>query len=348
MKKEFTNKQIVEETSRLLEEKRQDWESNYSRIAKEINNNLNDYLKKASGFRVRGAVDVFSTKTNVQKNTFSLRFAGLTIGEITVKGDGKEKDVRLSVRDEHVKRAKNLGYSSDFVGFENKKWDDVEPSKYRSFFNSLETTDQIKKIAHIQGVSKFSEELRLEHWLISEMASGTSNIIRNIRPTLLGNRQYFKMPTPFSVSKHTEINYSTGYGGIDILARVGLGLGNHLSVIELKDQYLKDEPQMVTLQQALAYATFLAYLLRSNVCGKTWWTLFGKGGTPDKYFKKIDAVSLMPVDVNGIGKECTDYSPIPVPGVENVTIYPYKLYFKTDQDGNPNSFKGNYNLVLPQ
>ena len=106
MKKEFTNKQIVEETSRLLEEKRQDWESNYSRIAKEINNNLNDYLKKASGFRVRGAVDVFSTKTNVQKNTFSLRFAGLTIGEITVKGDGKEKDVRLSVRDEHVKRAK--------------------------------------------------------------------------------------------------------------------------------------------------------------------------------------------------------------------------------------------------
>lgn len=342
--KEYTNRQIVEETSKLLEKNRKDWEYRYSRIAKEINDNLNSYIENASGFRVRGAVDVFSTKTNVQNSTFSLRFAGLTIGEIKVNTDGKEKDIRLTVKDEHVKRAKFLGYK-ECVKFENKKWDDVLSSNYRSFFNSLETTDRIKDLIQKPGVSKFSEELRLEHWLISEISDGKNKLIRNIKPTLLGKRQYFKMPTPFSVSKHTEINYSDNYGGIDILARVGLGK-NHLSVIELKDKYLKDEPQIVTLQQALAYATFLAYLLRSPECGDTWWNLFGKGGEPYRNLR-IDAVSLMPVDVEGIGKECIDYSPIPVTGIENVTIFPYKLYFKVDENGNPCKFIGNYREVLP-
>jgi len=58
------------------------------------------------------------------------------------------------------------------------------------------------------------------------------------------------MPTPLTASG-SNIVYSGGRGGIDILARY-----NHrLTVIELKDEYNPKEGPDKVISQALAYAT---------------------------------------------------------------------------------------------
>lgn len=65
----------------------------------------------------------------------------------------------------------------------------------------------------------------------------------------------------------------------------------YLCVMELKDENKSSEPMSVVLQQALAYAVFVAQLLDSP-CGHKWWKLFGFNKEPKK--RIIDVVGLMP------------------------------------------------------
>ena len=99
----------------------------------------------------------------------------------------------------------------------------------------------------------------------------------------------------------------------------------------------KDETQADALNQAIAYATFLAYLLRDEKCGNKWWNVFGKGKQvrPELY---IDAVTIMP---EGCDSEEGDMTKdLFVPGIPNVKIHPSALYFKQDGGGNIIGFSG--------
>ena len=114
----------------------------------------------------------------------------------------------------------------------------------------------------------------------SKSGKSEGKLLRNIQPVTLG-KKFFQLTTPLGASdmKNNDglpefVNCNAGGGGIDILARVvhkGV-FGPRLAVIELKDENKDSEPQKDVMFQALAYATFVACLLRSGK-GKVWWQI---------------------------------------------------------------------------
>ena len=169
-----------------------------------------------------------------------------------------------------------------------------------------------------------------------------------IRPVILSGKGFFQMKTPFSASKHNAKDYpvysmrdngAANGGGIDILARVAHNDGSwRLAVIELKDENKKGESQPVVMQQALAYATFVAHLLRDPDCGDFWWNIFrnqdDERALDENKELKIDVVTMMPpIPVDKNQKPIYDegeMQPIKVPGVPNVTLYPSTIYIDAD------------------
>ncbi|MFZ2958915.1 MAG: hypothetical protein WA705_18645 [Candidatus Ozemobacteraceae bacterium] len=106
-----------------------------------------------------------------------------------------------------------------------------------------------------------------------------------------------------SACKNGLLEYSGSRGGgIDILARVGIGGAVSLCVMEVKDENRPNEPAAKVIQQALAYSTFLRGLLRSD-CGENWWHIFGfKGKLPEKL--NIYVACVMP----SLSEEDTPFS----------------------------------------
>jgi hypothetical protein len=62
--------------------------------------------------------------------------------------------------------------------------------------------------------------------------------------------------------------------------------------MELKDENVKSEPPKDAIKQAVAYATFIRELLRSNA-GTSWWKLFGFSGKLPKQLV-LFAACVMP------------------------------------------------------
>ena len=87
------------------------------------------------------------------------------------------------------------------------------------------------------------------------------------------------------------------------------------------------EPQMYVMFQALAYATFVACLLRSDK-GKEWWQILRNSDVavdvPEDLH--IDAVTLMP---KGNSQEGS-LTPIKIDNF--VTLHPYTLYYELNKD----------------
>lgn len=200
-----------------------------------------------------------------------------------------------------------------------------------------------------------SEEHKLETLVLTDLAkkhkkSGKEGNKRLtcIRPVVLGDVGFFQMRTPFKASKHSDKDYpkysmskkgAASGGGIDILARVQhKNCKWRLAIIELKDDNKRSESQPIVLQQALVYATFIAHLLRDKDCGDAWWNLFRNQDKDvlldDKKEIAIDVITMMPpipCDKKGnpIYEEC-EMRPIPVPYIQNVTLYPSTIYIETN------------------
>lgn len=91
------------------------------------------------------------------------------------------------------------------------------------------------------------------------------------------------------------------------------------------------------MTQALAYATFVAFLLRSE-CGKDWYNIFRENFEIEKDVpEKLDlyVATLMPEGTSEEG----DLADIEIEEL-NVTLHLYTLYYKRDKDGNPDLFSG--------
>jgi hypothetical protein len=116
---------------------------------------------------------------------------------------------------------------------------------------------------------------------------------KHIRPVSVISGVRFPMPTPISASNKKAVTYSgTSGGGIDIFTRTGNGKATYLNIMELKDENHKGEEPSVVIRQAIAYATFILRLLRSE-SGAAWYKLFGFSSTlPDSI--KVYATCLMP------------------------------------------------------
>lgn len=107
----------------------------------------------------------------------------------------------------------------------------------------------------------------MENLLLKELskASRTEKSLAGIQPVTLGGDIFFQLPTPLTASG-SDIQYSNGHGGIDILAR----RKKHLVVFELKDEYKATEDPDKVISQAIAYATFIAELCKTEAADDFW------------------------------------------------------------------------------
>jgi len=319
----MTNKEVVEKTTAVLNEN-PEWVKRYKDYADAIRANQKEYEKRR--FQPRKPIQVYSSITRAKdgKKTYDLRFAGQSIGVVTVDKTG---EVTLNNEGKTKSDKKVFGYTKLL---KDVPWGEEEAKAFRKFYDDLKATDTEKNS---------QKEHMIESLILTEFGKKTRALgkkLCNIRPVELC-KKYFQLSTPLSASNHgKDPKYSKDKGGgIDILARIkDLKNKSQLVIIELKDENKDSECQEVVMFQALTYATFIAHLLRSE-SGKDWWELFGFHDNRVKDALTIDlyVATLMP---KGSSKE-GDREPIPVEG-KNVILHPCTLYYETDEEGNITGF----------
>jgi hypothetical protein len=266
LKKEF--EAVIDETQGLLKQKNE-WVDRYAIYAEKIDNNM-DFIKTVRrSFREWSPLKVYLNTTSAQNAKkavrFELRYLGQTVAKLTGKEDGR-----------HILSTKGFEKTNlrDFdcdIKLSAVAWDGKEAAKFRSFFRNRAS------IRNNTSNNSGNEEHRLESLLLTEFSKTKGKLLRGIKPMMIGGLR-FPMPTPISASNHNILKYSgIRGGGIDILTRTGTGgRATNLCIMELKDENIKSEPPRDAMKQAVAYATFIRELLRSN-SGEAWWKLFGFG-----------------------------------------------------------------------
>jgi hypothetical protein len=350
----MTNEEVVRITSEKLIS-HNEWRKAFKRYSDGISSNKNIY--KGTAFFLKkelpsnmGNLRIYSSINLAQQSSveYDLRIYGQSVGAIVIKNKGdKNYELFLKIKKTHeVNNKKHLNLETKANPPRRLyKWDSEEA---QTIFSSLINYSGKDAKMH-------SEEHKLETLVLTDLAkkhkkSGKEGNKRLtcIRPVVLGDVGFFQMRTPFKASKHSDKDYpkysmskkgAASGGGIDILARVQhKNCKWRLAIIELKDDNKRSESQPIVLQQALVYATFIAHLLRDKDCGDAWWNLFRNQDKDvlldDKKEITIDVITMMPpipCDKKGnpIYEEC-EMRPIPVPYIQNVTLYPSTIYIETN------------------
>jgi len=308
----------VEETRRLLKEN-SEWRERYVDYAEKIRSNTPSIISARSSFREWSPLKVYLNTTSAKgardSVSFELRYLGQTVAEL--KGS-KDKGFRLSAKRYERTNLRDFGCN---ICRSAADWRGEDSARFRKFFKD-------RKGPRIGGANRANEEHRLESLLLTEFSKTKSKEkpLLGIQPVTIAKVR-FPMPTPISASNPRAIKYSgTRGGGIDILTRTGTGgSATHLCIIELKDENDRTEQPRVAMKQALAYATFVRELLRSNA-GSAWWKLFGfRGGVPEQL--KLYAACVMPSTKNN------DYSFGRMElNIETDAITLHYLYFHDETD----------------
>ena len=265
-KSEFAS--VVEET-RLLLKDNNEWRARYAVYAEKISGNLGFINSVRSSFREWSPLKVYlnttSSKNANNSVNFELRYMGQTVARLTGKDNKLHK---LSTKNYEKTNLRDFDCE---IYLSEADWCGKDAANIRSYFKN-------RKGARKTGDNKKNEEHRLESLLLTEFSRIKNKAIRRIKPVTI-SKVRFPMPTPISASNHKAIKYSgIKGGGIDILVRTGTGgKATRLCIMELKDENEKSEPPNDAVKQALAYATFIRELLRSDA-GELWWKLFGFGG----------------------------------------------------------------------
>lgn len=274
----MTNKEIIELTeNELLKE---NWYIRYAKYADDILKHWKQYEEMSHKARVAFPLSAYTSISKMTQSGFDydIRYIGQSIGTLSIKSDCKRyfncsKGYIDLQKKRGLEKLPKLGVDQD--------WDSKEMIECRSILCSN----------NIYDAEIHSPEHKCENLLLREFSKSESKqkSLLYIQPVKFGGK-FVQLTTPLMASRENEVSYSRKGGGIDILARVGLGRSSHLSVIELKDENYGSEPVEVVLQQALSYAVFLAKLLDEEST-KIWWSVLGYKKEPNHI---IDVVSLMP------------------------------------------------------
>jgi hypothetical protein len=277
---------VIKETQDLLL-KNPEWIERYKNYVEDIKSNKALIKDNRKLFNEFSPLYFYISTTNARnaKKTLSLdvRYRGQSVATLQASSDGINISTEGGKREENNKR--------DFectIKLPKIPWTHPTTSDFRKFFkerpNSRNSTSDNKK----------NEEHNVESLLLAEFSkqSSTNKQIAGIKPVKIENIR-FGMPTPLGACDHKKLKYcNSSGGGIDILARTGLGGTRFISVIEVKDENLKNEPPQDALKQAIQYAVFIRELLRSD-SGQDWYCLFGfKSSIPKKL--TIRAICAMP------------------------------------------------------
>jgi len=289
-----------------------EWKGKYENYAKDIALNLEMIKKKKKQFHQWEPINLYMNITQAKGSTnFSLRYLGQNIAALNVKNN----EVFISTEKSTLQNKKNFGIDTVL---KNVEWSSKEAANFRKKFQK-----KPKRMDH----GKKNNEHRIENVLLKEFAkkSASTKQITNIQPVKLADTAYFQMPTALRASKQNKINFAEKGGGIDILARIKKGSKSTLCIMEVKDENKPNEPATKAIQQALAYATFIRELLRSDG-GKTWWKLFGFNGALPQKLNLIVAVAMPDGDKQEMFSEGIEFI------IENDKLILHQLYFKTEGD----------------
>jgi len=348
--------QVEQLVSRLLTEppKCHDWENRYNGYAKEIIGKKPILERVQNCFRQWSPLCVYSkisditgaaTKRKVRID-YDLRFHGQSVATIMVENGNvflmETKEQRANTN-EHFTRFTSETFRKKWETrewLEKMKWDSKEARNFRKFFRGLEGKGALPED---KQHGEFKEHF-YESMLLVEFAKkkGEKKSLANIQPVKLLDKAFFQMPTSLraSDSDNIECEKKEGRGGgIDIMSRVGRGGAAKLCIMELKDENIKKERPEKVMQQAVAYAVFIAHLLRSN-SGDKWYNIFGfNKKNPEKGVPRdltLIAAVVMPDD--GVTPDFKEYPPLELNEL-NTTIMLRSLYFDPKTSGKPGGFK---------
>jgi len=287
-----------------------EWIVRYKNYAKKIDSNQKQHQEGRTKFRILSPFHLYTSISNLLKNNvlnYDLRFLGQSVANIKIKQGV------VIITTNKKKDSSNKKYFHIDVPLKVEKWNSYKASKFRKEF---------KQCVSDRG---HSQEHKIESALLSEFKrkDRSTKALCNIQPVLLAS-SFFQMATPIKASL-LDISYSNDKGGgIDILARVKHKDNSvKLCVMELKDEYKKSEPPQKVMNQAVAYATFIANLLRSE-SGKEWYKIFGFSGNVPEILT-IDVSTVMPSPGNN---ELEDFSNERIKILDDTFIELYSLYFK--------------------
>ncbi len=257
-----------------------EWIERYKKYADEISGNVAMLKERKASFHKWNPLYVYLTTSEMKKGgsiSFSLRYKGQEVGKLVVKDE-------ILCYPAYQNNSKNFGYTPNFR--DEFLWNSENARAFRKFF--------VKNPPRID-FGKKNDEHRYESMLLTCFEDRDKEIdaFKHIRPVSVISGVRFPMPTPISASNKKAVTYSGTYGGgIDIFTRTGNGKATYLNIMELKDENHKEEEPSVVIRQAIAYATFILRLLRSE-SGAAWYKLFGFSSTlPDSI--KVYATCLMP------------------------------------------------------
>ena len=240
---------------------------------------------RAKDLRVGENLGFYSSISRAIKEevTYDVRYEGQSVATL------KLKDECLYLEPNTGKNRKTYKEYPDKFNKRELEWGSSEAEEFIKYFSgSLERIDgATNKESKIE--SKFLKQFNKK--------SSEGKVLLYIQPVTLSG-VFFQMPTPLKASsaKDSLISYADYHGGgIDILARQGIGqYGVKLTVIEVKDKNTRSERPEKAIKQAIAYATFIQKLLRSERAGnREWWDFFGfNGAIPNQLI--IKTVIAMP------------------------------------------------------
>lgn len=308
--------EIVKDVNEMLT-KKPEWEQRYAKYAQIIQKNESIYKEGKTRFQPKSPLYRYTSYSKVKGNIeYDIRFCGQSVATVTSQNDG----ISISTEGKDESTKKFFGIEIRLV---DEPWSSTEASKFRAAFKKeLQKKEKAK-----------SREHHVENILLAEFGKKKSDNKKlcNIQPIRLCGL-FFQMPTPLTASKGTISFAAANGGGIDILARVRHKKkygGRRICVMELKDENKSDEPPQKVMKQAVAYATFIARLLRSE-SGNNWYKIFGFSNetVPDEL--TIDVSVVMPYDeVRNENFETIE----PIQVAENTYLKLYSLYFIRNENG---------------
>jgi hypothetical protein len=305
---------IVANTRELLQEK-SEWRNRYLGYANQIAGN-HDLIKAVRATFHEWSplylyLNVSNAKNAGKSVSFELRYLGQTVAKLTAKG-------KITISTAGFGENNKRDFDCELT-LSNDHWDGIAARAFRSYFKT-------RPALRNSNSNKGNDEHRVESLMLTEFTRVKNKRLRQIKPVMIGGIR-FPMPTPLSASNHKQIKYSGAYGGgIDILARTGTGgKATQLCIMELKDENTLKEPPREVMKQAVAYATFVRELLRSDA-GPGWWKLMGFGGKIPKRLVLYAAV-VMPFGKN----PDQSFASINLP-IEDDIIQLHYLYFEEDQN----------------
>lgn len=214
--------------------------------------------------------------------TFNLRFQGQAVADLKFKGD----TVILDAAPYHSENKKYFGIELP----------DSTPVKWRSPEGTLFRTRFFECLARGK-----TPEHALESRFLSELEKNVKatkdRALCHIRPVKIASICRFQMPTPLKASTATVSYAGDRGGGIDILARAGIGGKTGLCIMELKQGKACNNPG-AAMSQALAYAVFLQELLAGR-SGRNWYSIFGYSAARPLNKPRLRVCIVMPYSESG-------------------------------------------------